>query len=82
MQKIYEHQSVEAVLLVDTSNAFNSINRNPFLHNIEVICPSITRYIKNCYSFNSQFFIIGCGEIESIERTMQGDPAAMVTVLI
>ena len=39
MQTIYEDQSAEAVLLVDASNAFNSINRNVFLHNVEVTCP-------------------------------------------
>ena len=43
MRTIYEDQSAEAVLLVDASNAFNSINRNVFLHNVEVICPSISR---------------------------------------
>ena len=53
MRTIYEDQSAEAVLLLDASNAFNSINRNVFLHNIEVIYPSIARYVKNCYSVNS-----------------------------
>ena len=53
MRTIYKDQSAEEVLLVDSSNAFNSINRNVFLHNIEVIYPSIARYVKNCYSVNS-----------------------------
>ena len=39
MRTIYEDQSAEAVFLVDASNAFNSINRNVFLHNVEVTCP-------------------------------------------
>ena len=52
MRTIYEDQSAETVLLVGASNAFNSINRNVFLHNVEVICPSIARYVKNCYSVN------------------------------
>ena len=30
----------EAVLLIDAANAFNSINREAFLHNAKVICPS------------------------------------------
>ena len=66
MRKIYEDQSAEAALLVDASNALNSINRNVFLHNVEVICSSITRYVKNCYSVNSRLFIIGGGEIQSM----------------
>ena len=82
MRTIYEDQSAEAVLLVDASNAFNSINRNVFLHNVEVICPSIARYVKNCYSVNSRLFIIGGGEIQSMEGTMQGNPAAMVIYAI
>ena len=78
MRTIYEDQSAEAVLLVDASNAFSSINRNVFPHNIEVMCPSIARYVKNCYSVNSRLFIIGGGEIQPMEGTTQGDPAAMV----
>ena len=82
MRTIYEDQSAEAVLLVDASNAFNSINRNVFLHNVEVICPSIARYVKNCYSVNSRLFIIGGGEIHPIEGTAQGHPAAIVIYAI
>ena len=82
MQTIYEDQSAEAVLLVDASNAFNSINRNVFLHNVDVICPSVARYVKNCYSVNSRLFITGGGEIQSMEGTTQGDPAAMVIYAI
>ena len=78
MRTIYEDQSGEAVLLVDTSNAFNSINKNVFLHNVEVICSSVARYVKNCYSVNSRLFIISSGEIQSMEGTTQDDPAAMV----
>ena len=74
----YTNQSAEAVLLVDASNAFNSINRNVFLHNVEVLCPSTARYVKNCYSVNSRLFITGGGEIQSMEGTTQGYPAAMV----
>ena len=78
MRTIYEDQSAEAVLLVDASIAFNSINRNVFLHIVEVICPSIARYVKNYYSVNSRLFIIGGGEIQSMEGTTQDDPAAVV----
>ena len=82
MRTICEDQSAEAVLLVDTSSAFNSINRNVFFHNAEVICPSIVGYVKNCYSVNSRLFTIGGGEIQSMEGTTQGDPAAMVIYAI
>ena len=82
MRPIYEDQSAEAVLSVDASNAFNSINRNVFLHNVEVICPSIARYVKNRYPVKSRLFIISSGEIQSMEGSTHGDPAAMVIYAI
>ena len=37
MHSIFESEETEAVLLLDASNAFNSINRNAFLHNVKVV---------------------------------------------
>ena len=64
--EIYEDQSSAAVLLADASNAFNSINRNAFLHNITIICPPLARYVQNCYYANTRLFIIVDGEIQSM----------------
>ena len=75
MRAICEDQLAEIDLLVDTSNAFNSINRNVFLHNVEVICLSIARYVKNCCPINSRLFIIDAGKIQPMEGTAQDDPA-------
>ena len=77
MRTVYEELSAETVLLVAASNAFSSVNRNAFLHNVEIICPSIARYVKNCYSLSNRLFIVGGEEIQSMEGTFQGDPAAM-----
>ena len=82
MHEIYEDQSSEAVLLVDASNAFNTINRNAFLHNITIICPPLTRYIRNCYDANTRLITIGGGKIESMEGTTQGDPTAITIYAI
>ena len=82
IQEIYEDQSPEAVLLVDASNAFNTINRTVLLHNIAIICPPIARYVRNCYCANTRLFIIGGGEIQSMEGTTQGDPTAMAIYAI
>ena len=79
---IYEDETCEAVLLVDASNAFNSINRNVFLHNVTIICPAIVMYVKNCYSLHSRLFIIGGNEVRSCEGTTQGDPIAMAVYAI
>ena len=80
MHEIYEDQSSEAVLLVDASNAFNTINRNAFLHNITIICPPLARYVQNCYYANTRLFIIVDGEIQSMEETTQGDHAIAMAI--
>ena len=49
---------------------------------LRLICPSVARYVKNCSSVSSRLFIIGGGEIQSMEGTTQGDPAAMVIYAI
>ena len=82
MHAIYEDETCEAVLVVDASNAFNSINRNAFLHNVTIICLAIVIYVKNCYSLHSRLFIIGENKISSCEGTTQGDPIAMAVYAI
>ena len=82
MHEIYEDQSSEAVLLVDALNAFNTINRKAFLHNITIIYPPLARYIRNRYYANTRLFIIGGVEIQSMEGTTQGDPTAMAIYAI
>ena len=67
---------------MDAPNAFNSIDRNDFLHNITIICPAIATYAKSCYFLHSQLFIIGGSEIRSCEGTTQGDPIAMAVYAI
>ena len=42
VQKCFGQDGTEAALLVDTSNAFNSLNRDAALHNIRFLCPPIS----------------------------------------
>ena len=77
LSKIYKEEHTEAVLLVDAANAFSSVNRKIFLHNINEVCPSIGIYVENCYILPSRLFIIGWSEIKSSDGTTQGDPVAM-----
>jgi len=79
MNIIFEEENTDAVLLVDASDAFNSINRIAFVHNIKSLCPAIATY---CYSRKSRLFVDGCVEIKSEEGTTQGDPLAMPTYAI
>ena len=68
---------MNAVLLIDAENAFNSLNRKVMLHNLKFICPIIATSIINCYATPSRLFIVCVGEILSSEWTTQGDPTAM-----
>lgn len=77
MKQIYASDDVDAVLLVDATNAFNTINRRVALHNIRLTCPAFSTILTNTYSSPCRLFIVGQGEISSSEGTTQGDPLAM-----
>ena len=49
MNNIFPDEETEAVLLVDVANAFNAVNCKAFLHNINIVCPSIATFVHNCY---------------------------------
>jgi hypothetical protein len=50
MMEIESMDQTEAMLLVDATNAFNTLNRKAALHNIWVICPTISTILNNTYS--------------------------------
>ena len=77
MTMIFAEDQTDALMFVDASNAFNSINRKVMLHNIQYICPSMYIYSYNSYSVTSRLFVQGGKEIISSEGTTQGDPLAM-----
>ena len=77
MRDIYDDMETDAVLFVDASNAFNSLNRKAMVHNMKYLCPALAIYIKNCYGTPSRLFVSGGVEISSSEGTTQGDPTAM-----
>ena len=72
----FQQAGSEAALLVDASNAFNSINRMTALHNVRHLCPSFSNILINTYRDNSELFIDG-EVLYSKEGTTQGDPLAM-----
>ena len=77
MCRTFSEDSIEGALLVDASNAFNSINRQAALHNISVTCPSMAQVLYNTYQAPVRCVIQGSGEVSSSEGTTQGDPLAM-----
>lgn len=44
---MYEDENTNRILLVDTSNVFNSLNRQTVLHNISYLCSSIAIFSSN-----------------------------------
>ena len=46
MREIFEQQGTDGVLFIDASNAFNCINRQTLLHNIQYHCPPMAIYLK------------------------------------
>ena len=77
MTELFEEEDTDGLLLIDASNAFNTLNRKVLLHNIQYICPPMTKYVRNCYTIPSRLFVTGGSEISSSEGTTQGDPLAM-----
>lgn len=72
----FDLEASEAVVMVDASNAFNSLNRLVMLHNIQIICPEISTVTINMYRRPSKLFVSGT-ELLSQEGTTQGDNLAM-----
>ena len=76
MRQLYTSPDVEAVILVDTSNAFNSLNWQAALFNIHHLCPSFSTVLINTYRSDVNLFV-GGKTLLSEEGTTQGDPLAM-----
>ena len=76
MRQTFADEETEGALLVDATNAFNSINRQAALHNISVICPPLAQVLFNTYQAPVRCVIQGSGEVSSSEGTTQGDPLA------
>ena len=82
MKNLFQKEDIEAVLLVDADNAFNRINRQAALHNINILCPSFSTILHNTYGMAIRLFITGEGELSSTEGTTQGDPLAMAMYML
>ena len=75
-RKLFQNGGTEAVLLVDADNAFNSLNRNVALHNIQFVCPPLATTLINTYRSPTELFIEN-EVMWSREGVTQGDPLAM-----
>ena len=76
LRELFERPEREAITLVDASNAFNNLNRQVALRNIQHQCLAIATMLKNCYRSHASLFV-GSQELLSMEGTTQGDPLSM-----
>ena len=67
----------DAVILVDAINAFNTLNRENALRNIQHLCPLIAKALINTYREGAPLYIDG-EMLVSQEGITLGDPLAMV----
>ena len=49
MKEIFDDEQTHEVILVDASNAFNSLNRNAALHNTQILYPQFSTILINTY---------------------------------
>jgi hypothetical protein len=77
MDRTFQEDWCEAVLLVDADNAFNRLNRAVSLHNIQRSCPIIHQFLQNSYKSPAKLHLGDGTHILSEEGATQGDTLAM-----
>ena len=72
MQQQYDSDEREAKLLIDASNAFNGVNRQAALLNINRLCPalSIISNSNNTYGASIKLFLPDGGSIPNSKKTI------------
>ena len=81
VRQVFKSSETEAIILVDATNAFNSLNRQVALRNIRHLCPPLSKILINTYRVDVRLFIDG-ETLLSQEGTTQGDPLAIAMYAI
>ena len=77
MDRTFQEEWCEGVLLVDADNAFNRLNRTAALHNIKRSCPLLHQFLHNSYKSPAKLHLGDGTFILSKEGVTQGDTVAM-----
>ena len=79
MRAFLDEDESEGILLMDADNAFNRLNRNVALWNIQYTCPAMKHILINFYRASTRILMNRDGffELLSQEGTTQGCPLAM-----
>ena len=73
MSQVFRDEGETAeTLLIDVTNTLNQMNRAPAMHNIQITCPIMSKYVINTFQSLAKLFVCGSGEILSQEGTAQG----------
>ena len=70
---MFNEENTEPMIMVDASNAFNSINREAFLHKTKVLCPALATLINTCHSIPSDLFAQGGKRLKSRQVAFADD---------
>ena len=71
MRCMFEDDRADAVILVDARNAFNSLNCQAAVHNIQIICPKIAAILVSTYRIPAYLEILCASDIYSLEVRLQ-----------
>lgn len=77
LQKLWDDPAVEAIILIDARNAFNTLNRAEAINTAWAQCPMLGRSLQNLYGKPSSLCAQGIPPLESREGTTQGCPLGM-----
>ena len=81
VRSVFDSDDSDAMLLVDATNAFDSLNCIVALHNIQQLCPPLACVLINTYCSPASLFV-SSDTLFSEEGTTQGNPLAMLMYVI